>query len=424
MVPRTSPSAPYRNRLIAQSPNRLKSPNRRCYFPSMPTERLYYTDAYLQRFTARVVARADAGRRIYLDRSAFYPTSGGQPNDQGTLAGIPVVDVVDEADRVAHLLAEPLRADEVEGEVDWLRRFDLMQQHTAQHLLSAVFADEFGCSTASVHFGDESATLDLATGSLTVEQVRRAEARANAVITENRPVEVSFEDAGAATGLRKATGRSGTIRIVTITGIDRSACGGTHVRATGEIGALLLRRVERVKQQFRVEFLAGRRALRRARADAEILATLAGGFSAAPEELPALVEGRREQLLAVEAQVKRLTAELAGLQVRTAYEAAAPGPDGVRWLHLELTDQAGAESLRVLGQAATALPGAVLLATLAAPPTVLLASAPDSGVDAGALLKPALAAAGGRGGGTARMAQGSVPSASALAQLAASLTGR
>ncbi len=390
----------------------------------MPTERLYYTDAYLQRFTARVVVRADEGRRVYLDRSAFYPTSGGQPNDLGTLAGVPVVDVVDEADRVAHLLSAPLSADDVEGEINWPRRFDLMQQHTAQHLLSAVFADEFSYPTVSVHFGDDSATLDLDTGGLAAEQVRQAEERANTLISENRPVEMTFEDAATATGLRKASGRSGTLRIVSIAGVDRSACGGTHVRATGEIGALLLRKVERVKQQVRVEFLAGQRAIRRSRADADILTTLAAGFSAAPEELPALVEGRWVQLQEAAAQRKRLTEQLAGYQVRSAYLGAAPGPDGTRWIHIALTDAADADSLRALGQAATGLPGAVLLATLTSPPTVLLASAPDSGVDAGALLKPALAAAGGRGGGNARIAQGSAPSVEALFQLTAGLADR
>lgn len=388
----------------------------------MRTDRLYYTDAYLRDFTATVVARENEGRRVYLDRSAFYPTSGGQPHDTGMLAGVPVVDVVDDGERVAHLLSAPLAVDQVTGEINWPRRFDLMQQHTAQHLLSAVFADAFGYPTASVHFGDASATLDLEAGGLTGEQVRQAEERANELITENRPVEVSFEDAETATGLRKASGRSGTLRVVTIAGLDRSACGGTHVRGTGEIGALLLRKVERVKQQVRVEFLAGRRAIRRARTDAELLTNLAAGFSAAPEELPALVEGRREQLQAAEARRKRLAEQLAGYRVRAAYEAAAPRTDGARWVRMELTEEDGTESLRALGQAATALPGAVLLATLAAPPTVLLASAPDSGVDAGALLKAAFVATGGRGGGNARIAQGSVPSAAALAQLAASLT--
>lgn len=390
----------------------------------MSTDRLYYTDAYLRRFSAAVVALEESGRRVCLDRTCFYPTSGGQPNDRGVLGGIQVLDVVDEGERVAHLLAEPLTAATVEGEIDWIRRFDFMQQHTSQHLLSALFADRFGYPTTSVHFGDQSATLDLETGSLSSAEVREAEQAANSLITENRQVAVSFEEAATAGGLRKPSERGGTIRIVTIAGLDRSACGGTHVRATGEIGALLLRKVERVRKQVRVEFLAGGRAIRRARTDADLLDALAGGFSAAPEELPALIENRRVQLLAAETARRELTESLAGYRVRAAYEAAAPGVDGARWFRMELTDGSGGDALRALGQAAAALPGAVLLATVASPPTVLLAAAPDSGIDAGALLKPALAAVGGKGGGSARLAQGSVPSPAALTQLAGQIMHR
>jgi alanyl-tRNA synthetase len=221
------------------------------------TDRLYYTDAYLTAFDAAVVARADGGRRMYLDRTAFYPTSGGQPFDTGRLGGAEVVDVVDEGDRVAHLLASPVEGDRLDGRIDWPRRFDHMQQHTGQHLLSAVIAERFGHATVSVHFGRESSTLDLDTSALPHDQAVEAEALANAVVTENRPVGVSFEAAGATAGLRNASDRQGTLRIVTIEGLDRSACGGTHVRATGEIGAILIRKVERVKQLVRLEFLSG-----------------------------------------------------------------------------------------------------------------------------------------------------------------------
>jgi alanyl-tRNA synthetase len=130
------------------------------------TERLYYADAYLTEFEANVLERADGGRRIYLDRTAFYPTSGGQPFDRGWLGEVEVVEVVDEGERIAHLLASPTDETRVRGRIDWIRRFDHMQQHTGQHLLSAVIADRYGYQTVSVHFGGESSTLDLAGGSL------------------------------------------------------------------------------------------------------------------------------------------------------------------------------------------------------------------------------------------------------------------
>ena len=222
------------------------------------TQRLYYADAYRMRFDARVVDRADDGRLLYLDQSAFYPTSGGQPHDVGTLGGVAVADVIDEGDRVAHRLQTPLPLDAVdrvlEGVVDWPRRWDHMQQHTGQHLLSALCADRFGWATLSVHFGPESSTLDLSCERMTPAVQHELERMANAIVCENRSVTVSFEEALSAVGLRKASDRDGTLRIVSIDGTDRSACGGTHVRATGEIGAILLRRVENAKKATRLEF--------------------------------------------------------------------------------------------------------------------------------------------------------------------------
>src|SRR5882724_68997 len=152
------------------------------------TERLYYSDAYLTEFDATVLEHADGGRRTYLDRTAFYPTSGGQPSDRGWLGEAEVVDVVDEGDRIAHLLASPVTAPHVRGRIDWSRRFDHMQQHTGQHLLSAVIAELFGYQTVSVHFGPENSTLDLDTGAMSHEQIVAAEGRANQVVVENRAV--------------------------------------------------------------------------------------------------------------------------------------------------------------------------------------------------------------------------------------------
>jgi alanyl-tRNA synthetase len=240
-----------------------------------PTERLYYTDAYRAEFSARVVDSADEGRRVYLDSSAFYPTSGGQPHDLGTLDGLAVVDVIDEDDRIAHVLAKPITSTNVVGKVEWTRRFSHMQQHTGQHLLSAIFEDLFGMKTVSVHFGDEYSTLDLEADSLSSDQLRKAQRRANEIIAENRAVTVTFEDAATAKGLRKAVDRAGTLRIISIEDLDRSACGGTHVRATGEIGCALLRGTERIRKTTRVQFVCGLRAVERASDDYAALAAIA-----------------------------------------------------------------------------------------------------------------------------------------------------
>jgi alanyl-tRNA synthetase len=375
------------------------------------TTRLYYTDSYLTTFDAQVVGRADGGRRIYLDRTAFYPTSGGQPFDVGTIAGVEVADVVDEGERIAHVLAASLGDDvrEVSCAVDWARRFDHMQQHTGQHLLSAVFAELLGYATVSVHFGAHASSLDLGVEAIAREDLVAAERRANEIVFQNRSVGVSFGEAGAADGLRKASARAGALRIVAIEGVDRSACGGTHVRSTGEIGTILVRKTERAKKQVRVEFVCGMRAVRRARADLELLSRLAQGLSASVDEVPMLVESQAERLRAADAQRRRLEAELHAYRARLLYDAAEPNASGVRRV-IQRGDNGPLEELRGLAQAYCALPKAVFIGAVDDPPSVLLAASEDSGLDAGRVLKAALASVGGRGGGSARVAQGSVPS--------------
>ncbi len=388
------------------------------------THRHYYTDAYRREFTATVLERSGDGTRVYLDETAFYPTSGGQPHDLGTLGGIDVVDVVDEEARIAHVLSAPIAAAEstLVGRIDWARRYDHMQQHTGQHLLSAVFEDLYGAKTVSVHFGAESSTLDLDAESLTRNQLVSAESRANELVGEARPVVVTFEDAATAQGLRKASERTGALRIVSIEGVDRSACGGTHVRSTAEIGAMLIRSSEKVRKTTRVEFVCGQRALRRARRDLEALSTIAASLSSSLDDAPAVVATQTERLRDADNARKKLDRELSAFRARERYDAAAPDAAGVRTIVVR--DAASIDELRALAQAAFALPRAVVVGALVSPPSVLLASSEDSGVDAGRLLKERLAVVGGRGGGSPRLAQGSVPDASAVETLVAALVSR
>jgi alanyl-tRNA synthetase len=383
------------------------------------TERLYYTDARLTEFTARVVEVA--GDRVYLDRTAFYPTSGGQLFDVGSLGDARVVDVVDEKERIAHVLDKPARFslnDELQARVDWTRRFDHMQQHTGQHLLSAVFDELFGHKTVSVHFGDESSTLDLDTASLSKERALKAERRANEIVFENRPVTVTFDDAASATGLRKAVDRTGELRIVEIEGIDRSACGGTHVRGTGEIGPVVVRRIEKYKQSTRVEFICGWRALARARADFDALSTIAASLTAAIDEVPALVAAQAVRLKEAETDSRKRGEELAKYQAKERYDAATPDSNGVRRIAETAPSM---DPLRAMAQAIAALPKATYVGTVASPPGIVFAASADSGVNAGELLKSALSANGGRGGGSPRVAQGTVPDAAVLQSVVALL---
>jgi alanyl-tRNA synthetase len=379
------------------------------------TERLYYTNAYLTTFDARIVDRAEGGRRVYLDRTAFYPTSGGQPHDLGTIGGVAVEDVIDEENRIAHIVAEPVTADVAQCIVAWPRRFDFMQQHTGQHLLSAVFADGFGHQTVSVHFGSESSTLDLE-GQVSHEHMLAVEQRSNAIVTENRVVQVSFADAATAEGLRKAATRGGTLRIVSIDGIDRSACGGTHVRTTGEIGAVLLRGQERMRKTTRVEFVCGLRAVHLARRDFEGLTHMAEAINASVDDVPVLVAAQSVQLKDTQTRARRLEDELNVYRARERYAATTPHGDGIRRL-IERHKHGSPDEWRSFALAYCELPKSFVVVASEQPTAVLLATSVDSGIDAGTTLKAALQAVGGRGGGSPRIAQGSVPSAAALDQI-------
>jgi alanyl-tRNA synthetase len=308
----------------------------------MPAERLYYADSALTRFSATVTDIRERSRsggasvwQIALDRSAFYPASGGQPYDTGTLIATapsgarleaPVVDVEEDEHReVWHLTPKPLLAGtQVEGLVDLARRVDHMQQHSGQHLLSALFYRELSALTVSFHLGDAVSTIDLNREQITPAQLSHIEQLANEIVAQARPVtlrSVSAEDADLllqAGTLRKLPVRSGDIRLVVIAGegapnpdLDVNACGGTHVSSTSQIGAVLIRGTERVRQTTRVSFLCGNRAIAAARADDTLLAQLGREFSAGRAEIPAAVARLKAELRAGGKERQALREDLA-----------------------------------------------------------------------------------------------------------------
>jgi alanyl-tRNA synthetase len=376
------------------------------------TDRLYYTDAYLRIFTARVTAAEP--RRVILDRTAFYPTSGGQPNDIGTLAGAPVTDVIDDGQDIIHVLAErdaletPAPGSEVQGALDWGRRFDHMQQHTAQHVLSAVFARVLGAETVSVHLGGSS-TIDLAVPALSAEDARRVEDEASQIVFDNRPVTVRFvdEDQVVALGLRRPPKRTGMIRVVEVADCDRSACGGTHVRATGEIGPVLLRRWERSRGHLRVEFLSGWRALADYRSKHALVSEWSARLTVSERDLG----GALDRLAASARDQERALSEARErLIIHEAVErlAAAVSKGGRKILRLAVSGREAGE-IRQLLREMTGREPSVVLAGDEASGRLYFARSQGEGPGMAALMADACRSEGGRGGGTAEFAQGAVP---------------
>jgi len=388
------------------------------------TERLYHRDSYLVEFSARVVTKEGDGSRLILDRTAFYPASGGQPCDFGTINGVPVLNVEEDDDgRIAHTLAAPVAGETVDCRLDWERRFDHMQQHSGQHLLSAVIIECCGIPTVSFHLGEEFSTIDIAAGSLDARVVGRIESRANQVIAENRAVTVEYRDSSDQAGLRVPSSRQGTLRVVTMENLDVSACGGTHVRRTGEIGCLLVGRLDKMHGNVRIEFVCGSRAVRRARADYDALNRVARALGTSTAAVPDAVAAQQERVKELDKTCRRLAIELAKRRGRELYETAAATASGLRVHENMMASGSLGDDVRAEAQSFTASPRAVYVAASRDPAAILLAVSADAGLQAGAVLKQALADAGGRGGGSTGMAQGSVPGAEALDAALASIRG-
>jgi alanyl-tRNA synthetase len=369
------------------------------------TERLYYNDPYLLEFDAQVVEIRKVGGRIgvVLDKTAFYPTSGGQPNDLGYINDVPLLDCVEDepTGAVLHIVQGNIEASSVHCRIDAARRRDHMQQHSGQHVLSQAFVELFNWPTLSFHLGAASCTIDLPAESISGEQAEKAEDVANGVIRDNRSVAVRYiaqEDIASA-GLRKPTERAGEIRVVDIAGYDRSACGGTHVRMTSEIGSILITGLERAKKQTRVQFICGDRVLRYARMANRALETISQTISA-----PRLETANSVRALWDEHQMLRKHADDLEAQLMDYEAAQFPITDGIA--SAAFTGR-GVEKLKMLAAKICSRPGTIaLLADQGDQLRVVFARSADSGLDAAALLKKTLDRFGGRGGGRANLAQG------------------
>ena len=379
------------------------------------TERLYYADSHLIEFNARVIdvsEQVSGWAAVILDRTAFYPTGGGQPSDTGTLNGSRVVECIDDGDNgILHVVqgTAPKVGTEVNGRVDWARRLDHLQQHTGQHILSQAFVTLFKAPTMSFRVLDYSCEIDVDLSNPTTEVIERAIELANNVIWEDRQItirNVTSEDA-AQLPLRKDPARAGELRVIEIEGFDLTPCGGTHAFRTGEVGMIAVRSWERAKGLTRIEFVAGGRALadyRRANKSAREIAAL---FSTGRDDAPALATHMIEENKELHRRIRVLGEVAAKVEAHELFNEATPSADGTRLISRVFNDR-DAETLKKLAQALIANTRTIALLASRDQDTARLvfARSADATGDMNQLMRKACELLEGRGGGKPELAQG------------------
>ncbi len=379
---------------------------------SMTTHRLYYDDSYLQSFDARVLSclpsepfSSSSGVvpawEAILDQTAFYPTSGGQPNDLGCLGDAKVLDVRDDGEVVLHIIDRELNTGLAQGSIDWERRFDHMQQHTGQHLLSGMFQDRFGLQTVSFHLGSELSTIDLRGPEPTAAVLEGAQRAANSVIFEDRSVGVRYGTADqlSEVGVRKLVDREGLLRAIEIESADLQPCGGTHVKSTGRIGMILVRRSTKIRQDWRVEFVCGGRAERLATRDFAALRGVSDRLSCAPDEILAAIAKMAAERDANFKSLRELSQQLAEARAQLLVSAAPATSDGTR-LIVQVLDSAQAEFILPLANELAKYDAVIALLVAEHSGQLIFAQHRSAGKDMQALLNRVNATFPAKGGGT------------------------
>ncbi len=380
-----------------------------------PTERLYYADSHLIEFEARVIdktERVSSWTAVTLDRTAFYPTGGGQPSDTGTLNGTRVVECIDDGENgILHVVQGRVLevGSFVNGRIDWPRRLDHIQQHTGQHILSQAFVTLFNAPTHSFRVLDQSCEIDVELGNPSSEIVERAVELANNVIWEDRALTIRQVTAqqAAALPLRKEPAREGDLRLIEIEGFDLTPCGGTHAYRTGEVGMIAVRSWERAKGMVRIEFVAGGRALadyRRANKTARSVAAL---FSAGRDDATVLTERLLEENKELQRRLRALEEIAARLQADELRASVSPDASDVTVI-AQVFENRDAESLKRLALALIANPKTIALLSSRDQDKARLvfARSADAPGDMNALMRNVCVIIDGRGGGKTDLAEG------------------
>ena len=384
------------------------------------TKKLYYTDQYLRKFSSRVrrLTESNGKPAIVLDRTAFYPTSGGQPHDRGTINEIEVLEVIEnESQEILHILESPVEGPKAVGRIYWNRRFDHMQQHTGQHLLSQAFIKKCNADTLSFHLGDESATLDLNQSGFSIDTIAAVEDFANHIIYENRRVSsrlVPIHELDQYP-VRKPPVVENDIRIVEIENFDYSPCGGTHCSRTGEIGIVKITRSENYKQGTRIHFKCGMRALRDYQEKSKILKKIGDDLSTGEPELHRNIRKMREELKSLRTDLGRLKQQQLDQEAKEIFS----GRKIILGMNIISTvfEDRSAEELKILAQKIVKrFPNTVVLfgTKAATKATLLFLRSEEIPINMGKLMQAACKLVNGRGGGRPQQAQGGGPAVDKL----------
>jgi alanyl-tRNA synthetase len=382
------------------------------------TQRLYYDDSFAHDFQAEVLScvpfKPEAESPVsapawglVLDRTLFYPTSGGQPHDIGRIGDANVLEVLDRGDQIFHVVDKPLQPGPVKASVDWGRRFDHMQQHTGQHLLSAVFLERHGLPTVSFHLGAELSTIDLRGSEPSAAVLEAAEHISNQIIFEDRPITARYGTAEELSklGVRKQVERTGTLRAIEIAGVDLQPCGGTHLKSTGQIGMLLVRRCSKIRLDWRVEFVCGQRAARAAHADFQLLRRVAERLNCAPADVVPIADRALTERDTLHKSLQLITQRLAEAEASVALQSTHASPNGIRLISRIIQ---GVEAGYLAPFATQLTQAEKTLALLAHQESghLVFAQHPSAGMDMNRLLRQVLEKWGGKGGGARDFARG------------------
>jgi len=319
------------------------------------SKRLYYEEPYLQEFKGKILEKIKINSKsaIILDKTCFYPTSGGQPNDLGFIQNISIIDVIEDNDKIIHVLKNDIRekcGEVVIGKINWERRFDHMQQHSGQHILSAAFEKLWNADTVSFHLGDEICTLDIMKDDITPEEVKRGEILANNVVLENKPIKVYFVDQEEANklNLRKIPPQKGDIRIVEIKDFDICACCGTHCGTTGEVGLIKILKWEKRGEKIRLDFICGKRSLKDYYWKNELIKNISNKLTIKDSELGEAIDRMLQEQKEIRKELKEFKEKLQDYEARNLINESSPIDDGIKIINKVFEEKNFQEVMRLV----------------------------------------------------------------------------